>query len=130
MPAIAKIKTIDIAPNIPSEEIPKRVSLTWMIQRIGKSDRQLIHYRRLAFLHISAYKQSCLLRNPGYFDALLKQFAKEDAGERVKKIMPDVPPFTEVEARILIKLSELFTEWRDEKLVIARIEQNPNFWNS
>ena len=108
--------------------LPKAVSLELLKQLSGKSDRTLVQYRRLAFAMVDDYKESCNLRNPGYYLALSQKWRREERGERPRNVMPDPYPLTQVEARIILAISKLFDQHKHEGAVTAAIEENQYFW--
>ena len=91
------------------EALPEWVSLSQLTGLIGKSDRTLKRYRAIAFEEIGLYWQICLKVNPGYLSGLASQ--------------PDKPPFTKLQAGILIEVSDLFDREKNELVVRALLNQ-------
>ncbi|NEP59734.1 MAG: hypothetical protein F6J86_06170 [Symploca sp. SIO1B1] len=88
---------------------PARVRIDWLSRVLGKSDRTLARYRKIAFEEIAEYWLICLDTNPGYILGETK--------------LPDKPPLTQRQAEILVIISKLFDSLKDQYLVRHQLNQ-------
>ncbi|NMG11861.1 hypothetical protein [Brasilonema sp. UFV-L1] len=110
------------------DQLEETVSLDRVVELTGKNPRTLIVYRKMAYELVVDYRDSCTERYPRYPLDLKAVQIRINFGERPKPIYPDPPPFTRVEARILVGISKIFDDLNDKGLVITRIQRNPYFW--
>ncbi|NEP55977.1 MAG: hypothetical protein F6K31_02995 [Symploca sp. SIO2G7] len=90
---------------------PSRVRIDWLSRVLGKSDRTLARYRKIAFEEVGEYWSICLATNPDYI------FGKSS--------LPDRPPLTRRQAEIITIISKFFDVLQDQYLV--RYELNKFF---
>ncbi len=108
--------------------LPESVQLSELVKRLGKSDRQIIKYRQLAYKLVPDYRASCFSRYPEYIRDLADYYKAKNQGKKVRKPYPDPPDFMRREAEILEAISILFDDLKNEKLVIAHIKEDEYFY--
>lgn len=91
------------------ESLPEWIGVIQLTRLIRKSDRTLSRYRAIAFEEVGLYWKVCLEVNPGYLSGLTAQ--------------PDKPPFSKLQAAILIEISDLFDRFKSDRLVKAQLNQ-------
>ncbi|WP_148662710.1 hypothetical protein [Scytonema hofmannii] len=141
-----------------TRHINKPMGVHDLCDRMRISDRTLCIYREIAWENCPDYAASVQERNPFWMDDVLDYYAKVEnlrrvsaklpspyserlyqAGKRkIRRVFPDRPDFTPLEAKILIAIGNLFKNHRrlgvrltrnNKRFAVAKyVKSHPNFW--
>jgi hypothetical protein len=88
--------------------LPDWVELRCLLKYLKITDKTLSKYREIAYRHVPDYKESCTRRYPNFERDLAEQMARQLAGKGAgRAFCPDKPPFTALEAYILIAIAHV-----------------------
>ncbi|NEQ64488.1 MAG: hypothetical protein F6K21_03100 [Symploca sp. SIO2D2] len=106
------------------EEVNNGNSMRDVVKRVGVTQRTLLKYRKLAYKYIPAYQQSCSDRYPEYELDLKRSKVRRDRGEKPKTVLPDPPPFTDIEVKVLEQIASLYSKGLIDEQVVKLLEVN------
>lgn len=136
------------------KDVPSWVTVDWLCKRLKVTDRTMCNYRALAWDVCEAYVESVEARNPNWLKSwldydskckaikhsanllpvLMREMAIRRQIAKLKKPLPDQPPFNHIEATILIAIAEIhdcpakFGLVRRREVIKKYLLNNQDFW--
>ncbi|NEP60894.1 MAG: hypothetical protein F6K31_28575 [Symploca sp. SIO2G7] len=106
------------------QEVNNGNSIQDVVKKVGVASRTLLKYRKLAYEYIPAYQQSCSDRYPDYEHDLKTLNLRRDRGEKPKNVLPDPPPFTNIEVKVLEQIASLYRKGLNDEQVVKILKLN------